>query len=1482
MRNRPSHRSPVLGRLLRVLLCALLLPVTGFTQGWKRVVQLGEKPGSTIGGGLGNTLYAGLANGPVFRSDDNGVTWAVMTNGLVDKAGGMLVPKAFVVTPTGRVLRGGDNASWDNKVGSPVFRSDNQGAVWTEVALPFASPTRNPGGIAVSDMVLHQGALYFSDLLSEGVWKSTDDGVTWTSAGESLPTLPFVGNLKTYYAIASAGDALLTVQASKGVFRSTDGGATWTQAVNGIAGVVDSPLVGGRTWSGSDVVGAGDGTAFAVSDGRLYRSRDGGASWVEVGAGILQSPNPFAPSIILPSARKVELLGDRVFVSTSDGNPRFFEGTAGGESWTELPRIEGNTGSASLLAQSFAAHNGALYFAGSQGIHRLDLATVVRTNLSPVVTPTLTGPFGLNVGGSLKLAVGVVGTAPFSFEWRLKGAVLPGQTAAELNFVAGSTNDSGALSVVVRNAAGSVTNALGELFVAPAGPGSIDYGFKLVNTANSLLDIIPLPVTLNAFAFGPDGSVFFAGALYSSKERYTGLRKVFADGTPDRSFITADSAPGASSGALSALLPLDDGTLLVGATGTSNDERAYRHLSGNGSLDPSWPWPGEVAGGPRKIVRLADGRFLIAGGSVGGIRRLQADGSFDATFQGPASIGRFQANYVSDFAVLPSGHVVIIGRFDAIDGLTRVGIARLLPSGALDRSWMPASMLQNSTTLEALARLPDGKLLIGGTFASVGGQPRRNLARLNSDGTLDVTLGDLIPGTASAGSVSSFAVQPDGKVWVGGSFTGVSGRNYLFRLNPDGTVDTSFPDIAINRAISSLKWTADGRLWIGGAATRIGGYLAGTPARIFTDFNGPTLGYAGADQMPDAGASITLKGAVTGPFHSLQWRFNGTPIAGQTQLELPLNQVAPSASGTYDLVVNSDAGSSTSDPVQVRVRGPVVIDLPPVPLVGVVSNSATFAVTAFGKRPLAYQWFLNGLAIANATSRTLVRTNLQPGDAGDYSVKVTGGDGSSAMSEPALLTVIPAPGSLNPEFRPSLFRPPGGGTAFLNELKLLPDGRALVGGTFATVTNGPVVMLARLLPDGSVDPTFHFDPTGLGSFEALDLQSDGRIVILARSSAGGAPFVVRRLTSDGSPDTSFPEPELPTASSINIAPDDSILVGYASGLARLAANGTPDSAFAARARMDAPPGSVSIDPAGRIYVGGLFAKVGDQPRRHLARLLPDGNLDASFAPTNILTGSWTVTALADGLLVGDITALYRLNETGRIDPTYAWGGPLAVWELTSNGGLVGVLPTTFGEGRFLDADGLDAAPVSRMTVPASFAGYRRLRVGSDGALWLLLGSNSTFTEPASLLYKLHGTAVSGGSGSEGDRFTDWATAAGLTGDSALPGADPDRDGRSNLAEFYYGTSPTQAGASPLVLFQSSQVGGTDYPAVSLVRRAAVGEISLEVRVASSVDFMDDLGSTVVSASPLGDGFERVVLRSNQPTTQDSAQFFRFTLRRVTP
>ena len=67
---------------------------------------------------------------------------------------------------------------------------------------------------------------------------------------------------------------------------------------------------------------------------------------------------------------------------------------------------------------------------------------------------------------------------------------------------------------------------------------------------------------------------------------------------------------------------------------------------------------------------------------------------------------------------------------------------------------------------------------------------RNNIARLETDGRLDQTLNLNTVGA----DVSATAVQPDGKILIGGNFTSVLGvaRNKIARLNTDGTLDTAF------------------------------------------------------------------------------------------------------------------------------------------------------------------------------------------------------------------------------------------------------------------------------------------------------------------------------------------------------------------------------------------------------------------------------------------------------------------------------------------------------------------------------------------------------------------------------------------------------------------------------------------------------------------------------------------------------------------
>jgi uncharacterized delta-60 repeat protein len=132
---------------------------------------------------------------------------------------------------------------------------------------------------------------------------------------------------------------------------------------------------------------------------------------------------------------------------------------------------------------------------------------------------------------------------------------------------------------------------------------------------------------------------------------------------------------------------------------------------------------------------------------------------------------------------LPDDKILVAGLFN-LDGTNRC-IVRLNANGTLDNTFTRASLSPNEG-ISSLAVQPDGKILVGGGFTTINGDSRKNIARLNPNGTVDNSSN---PGTGPDRAVDAVALQPDGKVLIGGSFTNVNGtpRPRIARLNPDGT-----------------------------------------------------------------------------------------------------------------------------------------------------------------------------------------------------------------------------------------------------------------------------------------------------------------------------------------------------------------------------------------------------------------------------------------------------------------------------------------------------------------------------------------------------------------------------------------------------------------------------------------------------------------------------------------------------------------------
>jgi uncharacterized delta-60 repeat protein len=205
-------------------------------------------------------------------------------------------------------------------------------------------------------------------------------------------------------------------------------------------------------------------------------------------------------------------------------------------------------------------------------------------------------------------------------------------------------------------------------------------------------------------------------------------------------------------------------------------------------------------------------------------------GSIDPTFDP----GRGSNDFVWPVVTQPDNKVIIGGNFTNYDGISRNRIARLNVDGSLDLTFDPHGGA-NALVLASVLQ-PDGKILISGSFNSFDGVSRSRIARLNQDGSLDSSF-DPGAGATSAGSPFVFAIelQPDGKILIGGTFTAYDNtpRNHVARLNRNGSLDTSFdPGNAADLNVQALALQSDGRIIVGGSAIIRNGVIGPSVVRL--------------------------------------------------------------------------------------------------------------------------------------------------------------------------------------------------------------------------------------------------------------------------------------------------------------------------------------------------------------------------------------------------------------------------------------------------------------------------------------------------------------------------------------------------------------------------------------------------------------------------------------------------------------------------
>jgi uncharacterized delta-60 repeat protein len=374
--------------------------------------------------------------------------------------------------------------------------------------------------------------------------------------------------------------------------------------------------------------------------------------------------------------------------------------------------------------------------------------------------------------------------------------------------------------------------------------GSLDASFNPGTGANGMVWTTSIQ---------SDGKIIIGGNFTS----YNGvarnrIARLNADGSLDASF---NPGTGANSAVWTTAIQAD-GKIIIGGDFTSYNgvvRNRIARLNTDGSLDPSFN-PGTGANNGISTTSIqADGKIITGGlfTSYNGvtrnfIARLNTDGTLDASFNPGTGFN----NYVLTTSIQTDGKIIIGGEFTSYNGVTRNHIARLNTDGSLDAAFDPGTGANSAVWTTAIQA--DGKIIIGGDFTSYNGVVRNRIARINTDGSLDVSFNT---GTGAYGVVENTSIQADGKIIIGGGFTSYNGvaRNYIARLNADGSLDASFnPGTGANGMVYTTSIQTDGKIIIGGGFTSYNGVARNYIARLNVD------GSLDASFNPGTGANFDV------------------------------------------------------------------------------------------------------------------------------------------------------------------------------------------------------------------------------------------------------------------------------------------------------------------------------------------------------------------------------------------------------------------------------------------------------------------------------------------------------------------------------------------------------------------------------------------------------------------------------------------------
>lgn len=747
-------------------------------------------------------------------------------------------------------------------------------------------------------------------------------------------------------------------------------------------------------------------------------------------------------------------------------------------------------------------------------------------------------------------------------------------------------------------------------------------------------------------AVQPDGRILVAGEFELIDSAPTAkVARLMPNGRRDASFNAT------TNGDVRAIAVQPDGRIIIGGTFTTVNGATrvgIARLLPDGRIDDVFdPLPGigptPFPYGSRVDAIALDGagRVIVAGifNTVGGaprgnVARVLPNGGLDVTFS-PVANGPVHA-----IAIQPDGKIALGGAFTAVNGAARRGLARLNTDGTVDAGFAAGSGFYQSVSgtpgvVRSLMLRPDGRMVAAGEFDSYNGTARQCMASVLPSGALDATFqpGSTVCSDVDVGSVIRSVLMPDGTIVTTGQTDFGIYSSVLVRLLPNGAVIASYSTL-ISGGVRALAARLDGGVtvgslgWLTFGEDQVGPLFGVLPSGRWdeTGFT-PNLGIAegangsvyavarqGDGRMIVAGyfqqyGGVTVSGLVRlNPDGSLDRTFTAGPFT-RDGYPVPVSDVAVKPDGTVVAVgyFTSVAGKYNGGIVQLLPNGAV--------------DPSFYSNSGFGGIPVSVAVAPDGKIVV----------------AGQFT-NYAGFMGSG------LVRILPN-GGWDPGFVPS----PSPSDSGIFDIALQPDGKVVAVGRFDSYRGTPRTNVMRVNADGSVDATFD---TGSGCripdewayVDAVTVTSDGAVTIGGNFTVcdGHVRSQVARLLPNGSVDPAFDsaagfaqkEGGLPTVDSVAVQRDGSVVVagrfstygGVARpGLARLLPDGTLDPTFVPGRAFEQDYdysyynlSALDIADDGRITVGGWFSAFdGAVPRpAGIVRVLPTPSAPTGLSVAN--------------------------------------------------------------------------------------------------------------------------------------------------------------------------------------------------------------------------------------------------------------------------